>query len=91
MDLLELVREMLFLAVTLALPVAAAAMLGGIIGGLLVALVGLQDEVVAAMIRAVAVVLSLAVAGPTLAHHVRDFTAATWADLGELGRERHHG
>jgi type III secretory pathway component EscS len=85
-DLLDLVREMLVLAVMLVLPLAAAALAGGIVGGLVVALTGLQDQTVAGLVRAASVVLALFVTGAAMHDHVRSFAASAWTELGEMGR-----
>lgn len=86
-DLFDLVREMLTLAVFLVLPLAAAALGGGIVGGLLVALTGLQDQAVATLVRAASVVLALFVTGAAMHDEVRSFASAAWAGLPEIGRD----
>ena len=86
-DLFDLVREMLVLAVFLVLPLAAAALVGGVVGGLVVALTGLQDQTVATLVRAASVVLALFVTGTAMHDEVRSFASTVWADLPEIGRD----
>jgi type III secretory pathway component EscS len=86
-DLFDLVREMLVLAVVLVLPLAAAALAGGVVGGLVVALTGLQDQAVAGLVRAASVVLALFVTGAAMQDDVRSFASNAWAGLADLGRD----
>jgi type III secretory pathway component EscS len=86
-DLFDLVREMLALAVFLVLPLAAAALAGGIVGGLVVALTGLQDQTIAGIVRAASVVLALFVSGAAMHDEVRSFASDTWSGLAAMGRD----
>lgn len=86
-DLFDLVREMLALAVFLVLPLAAAALAGGIVGGLVVALTGLQDQTIAGIVRAASVVLALFVSGVAMHDEVRTFASDTWSGLAAMGRD----
>lgn len=80
-ELVDMVAEALGLAVTVVLPLALAGLAGGVVGGLLAALVGLQDQTVALLVRAAAVVVAIVLAGELLVDRVQSFTAQSWSRL----------
>jgi flagellar biosynthesis protein FliQ len=85
-EVLELVREGLALVVVAAIPLLFAALLGGVLAGVAVALLGLQDQTVAAVFRAAGVVIALLLVVDDLGEQLQTFTADAWATLPALGR-----
>jgi type III secretory pathway component EscS len=85
-ELFDLVREALMLAVTLVLPLALAALAGAVVGGLVVVLLGLQDQSIVSLVRAVSVVVTLLLVGGALRNEVVGFTADQWSTLAARGQ-----
>lgn len=79
MDGLPLILEGLELAAWLALPIVAAHLLAGVLGGVLQAITGWQDAALSQVPRLLAVVLVLAIAGPWMAESLVDFARQVWA------------
>lgn len=79
MDALPLVLQGLELAAWLALPIVAAHLLAGLIGGVLQALTGWQDAALSQVPRLLAIALVLMLAGPWMARSLVDFARLAWA------------
>ena len=86
-ELFDLVREALMLAVTLVLPLALAALAGAVVGGLVVVVLGLQDQNIAALVRAASVVVTLILVGGALRDEVVGFTTDQWSTLAARGQQ----
>lgn len=84
-ELADVVMHALGLAVTVVVPLALAALAGGVVGGLAATLVGLQDQTVALLFRAASVVVALVLAGGLMAQRVQDYTRESWTGLAALG------
>lgn len=85
-ELFDLVAEALMLAVTLVLPLALAALAGAVVGGLVVVLLGLQEQSIASLIRAGSVVVALLLVGGALRDQLVGFTATQWSTLAARGQ-----
>lgn len=85
-ELLDLVRDMFVLAVSLVVPLAAAGVVGGLLGGLFVSYIGLQDQSIAALVRAASVVVALVVTGASMHGRAQEFASEAWSTLPALGR-----
>ncbi len=85
-ELLDLVRDMFVLAVTLVVPLAAAGVVGGLLGGLFVSYIGLQDQSIAALVRAASVVVALVVTGASMHSRAQAFASEAWSTLPALGQ-----
>ncbi len=84
--MLELVWEMMTLTLTLLVPLVLAGLAGGIVGGLFVGYVGLQDQAIAAMIRAASVIVAVVITGSAMYASVQEFTATAWAQIATIGQ-----
>ncbi len=85
-ELLDLARDGLALAVLLALPIAGAALFGALVAGTLAAVTGLQDQTIALVARSASIVAVIVLALGAFTLEVRDFTADAWARLATLGK-----
>jgi type III secretory pathway component EscS len=83
-DLPELVQGGLMLAVWVALPLAAAALAGGVIAGLLGQWTGIQDASLGLVARAAFAIVALFVVAMVSGARVREFTKDAWNSLGNV-------
>ena len=74
----EIVIQGLVLTCWLVLPIALAALLGGIIGSLLQAITTWRDPVLSYVPRLIAVVLTLSASSPWIADEVTTFAKMAW-------------
>ena len=74
----EIVRDGLVLAFWEMVPIVASAVAASVVIGALGARVGLRDPQVAAIARAIAVVVALVVVGAAMAGEVATFGRALW-------------
>ena len=84
-DVLDLARDGLVLAIALILPFVAAAVAGSVVAGLLTQLTGLQDQSVAALARAAAVLVGLWLVAASLGDQMIAFTGDAWSGLAAIG------
>ena len=80
-----LVREGLVLALWLAAPLLVAALLAGVVTGLLGAFTQVQDPAVSLAVRVAAVGIAVAAFAPAIAHQVTAFTARLWPMIAAIG------
>ncbi len=73
-----LVREGLLLVLLLAAPVLVAAVIAGVVSGLIAAFTPLQDPAVALVPRVAAVGAALALFAPAIAHQLAAFATRLW-------------
>lgn len=85
-ELFDLVREMLMLAVTLIVPLALAAAAGAVVGGLAIMGLGLQDQAVAGLLRAAAVVLAVGATGAAGFDQAVSLTRTSWEHIERVGQ-----
>ena len=78
-DLVAQAQEALLLAVTLSLPVLAAALVVGLMVSVFQATTQIQDATLAHLPRLVAVAVCLALAGPWMARHIAGFALRAFA------------
>ncbi|MCB9564328.1 MAG: flagellar biosynthetic protein FliQ [Kofleriaceae bacterium] len=83
--LIGVLREGVLLALALAAPALAGALLAGIVTGVLGAVTQVQDASVAMAIRVVAVAGALAVAAPFIARQLGAFASHVLAMIPSLG------
>lgn len=77
-SLVALVREGILLALLLAAPVLVAALLAGIVTGLIAAFTQIQDPAVALVVRVAAIAAAIALFAPTIAHQLESFAEKLW-------------
>lgn len=76
--LAALVREGMLLVLLLAAPLLVAALLAGIVTGLIGAVTQIQDPAVGLVPRVAAVGAAIVLFGPSIAHQLEAFTAKLW-------------
>jgi flagellar biosynthesis protein FliQ len=84
-SLVGLAREGLLLALWLAAPLLVAALLAGILTGLVGAFTQIQDPAVALVPRVAAVGIALVVFAPSIGHQLEVFTSRLWPVIAALG------
>lgn len=84
-SLAALVREGLLLALLLAAPLLVAALLAGVITGLLGAFTQLQDPAVGLVPRIAAVGIALVLFAPSIAAQLEAFAARLWPLVPAIG------
>jgi flagellar biosynthesis protein FliQ len=82
---LALAREGLLLALWLAAPVLVAALLAGVVTGLIGAFTQIQDPAVGMLPRAAAVGAALVLFGPAIGRQLLAFTAQLWPLIAGIG------
>ena len=85
-ELLDLVRDMLMLAVTVLLPLVLAGAAGAVVGGVVVMWLGLQAQGWATMIRGIGVVVALVFTGAAAFDGAVERTRAVWFHVEDIGR-----
>lgn len=85
-ELFDVVRDLLALAVTVLVPLVLAGLAGAVVGGLAVMWLGLQDQAISAMIRGIAVVLALVFTGVAAFDGAVEHTTAAWSHVAALGQ-----
>jgi flagellar biosynthetic protein FliQ len=77
-SLVALVREGILLALLLAAPVLVAALLAGIVTGLIGAFTQIQDPAIALVARVAAIAAAIGLFGPAIAHQLESFATKLW-------------
>lgn len=77
-SLVALVREGFLLTLLLAAPLLVAALIAGVISGLLAAFTQIQDPAVALVPRVAAVGAAIVLFAPSIAHQLDAFAARLW-------------
>ncbi len=77
-SLVAIVREGLLLVLVLAAPVLVAALIAGVVSGLVAAFTQLQDPAVALVPRVVAIGAAIALFAPAIAHQLEAFASRLW-------------
>lgn len=84
--LVDLVRDGLVQAVLWALPLFGAAAAASVVAGWIAGRLGLQDASLSLMVRALAVVLALALVGPALGERAQALGSEALARLPAIGQ-----
>ena len=84
-SLVAVVREGLLLVLVLAAPVLVAALIAGVISGLVAAVTQLQDPAVALLPRVVAIGAAIALFAPAIAHQLEAFANRMWPLIAAAG------
>ena len=86
-----LVREAVLLALLVAAPLLLAALLAGIVSGLIGAFTQIQDPAVGMVARVAAGGVAIAMFAPSIAHQVEAFTGQMWPLIASIGSSRGGG
>ena len=84
-SLVALVREGLLLVLLLAAPILVAAVIAGVLSGLLAAFTQIQDPSVALVPRVAAVAAAIALFAPAIAHQLVAFADKIWPLVASIG------
>jgi flagellar biosynthetic protein FliQ len=84
-SLVAVVHEGLLLVLVLAAPVLVAALIAGVISGLVAAFTQLQDPAVALVPRVVAIGAAIALFAPSIAHQLEAFANRLWPLIAAAG------
>jgi flagellar biosynthesis protein FliQ len=84
-SLVAVVREGLLLALWLAAPVLVAALIAGIVTGLIGAFTQIQDPAVGLLPRVAAVGAALVLFAPAIGHQLDAFTSRLWPLVAAVG------
>lgn len=84
-SLVALVREGLLLVLLLAAPILVAAVIAGVLSGLLAAFTQIQDPSVALVPRIAAVAAAIALFAPAIAHQLVAFADKIWPLVASIG------
>jgi type III secretion protein S len=84
-SLVALVREGLLLVLLLAAPILVAAVIAGVLSGLLAAFTQIQDPSVALVPRVAAVAAAIALFAPAIAHQLVAFADRIWPLVASIG------
>lgn len=82
--LLQVVREGLYLALLVSLPVLAVSLIVGLLFGILQAATQLQEQTLSFVPRLAAVLLAIALLGGWMGAQVLRYTAGLWQILGDV-------
>ena len=82
--LLQVVREGLYLALLVSLPILAVSLVVGLIFGILQAATQLQEQTLSFVPRLAAVLLAIALLGSWMGAQVLRYTAGLWQVLGDV-------
>ena len=83
--LVALVREGMVLVLLLAAPLLVAALIAGVLTGLLGAFTQIQDPSVALVPRVAAIAAAIALFAPAIAHQLEAFAARMWPLIAQIG------
>jgi flagellar biosynthetic protein FliQ len=84
-SLVSVLREGLLLVLLLAAPLLVAALVAGILTGLVAAVTQVQDPAVALVPRVAAVGAALVLFGPAIAHQLEAFASRLWLLIASIG------
>jgi flagellar biosynthesis protein FliQ len=84
-SLVAVMREGLLLALWLAAPLLVAALVAGVLTGLIGAFTQIQDPAVGLVPRVAAVGVALVVFGPSIAHQLDAFAGRLWPLVAAIG------
>jgi len=85
-ELSPLVQEGLWLAVMAVMPLVLAGLLGSMVAGWLAVRMGLQDPVMAGVLRGICVLGALVTTADELGEEARRLASETWGELAAVGR-----
>ena len=85
--LVDLVREGMLLVLLLAAPLLVAALIAGVITGLVGAATQIQDPAVGLVPRVAAVGAAIVLFGPSIAHQLEAFAAKLWPLITAAGTQ----
>lgn len=77
-SLVALLREGFLLALLLAAPVLVAALVAGVLSGLVAAFTQLQDPAISVVLRVVGAGVAIVVFAPSIGHQLVAFSARIW-------------
>ena len=80
-----IVREGMVLVLLLAAPVLVAALIAGILSGLVAAFTQIQDPAVALVPRVAAVGVAIVLFAPAIAHQLEAFASRLWPLIAAIG------
>jgi flagellar biosynthetic protein FliQ len=83
--LVGVLREALLLVLLLAAPLLIAALIGGIVAGLIGAFTQIQDPALGLVARVAAVGLALVMFAPSIAHQLDAFASRLWPLVAAVG------
>jgi flagellar biosynthetic protein FliQ len=86
-DLVGVVREGMLLALWLAAPLLVAAVIAGVVGGLLAVFTQIQDPAVALAPRVAGVAVAIALFASSIAHQLEAFAARLWPLITAIGMQ----
>ncbi len=84
-SLLALVREGVLLALLLAAPLLVAALIAGVLTGLVGAVTQVQDPSIGLVPRVAAVGVAIVLFAPSIAHQLEAFAARIWPLIAAVG------
>jgi len=84
--LVDLLREGVLLALLLVAPVLVAALIAGIVTGLLAAFTQIQDPAVGLVPRVAAIGVAIVLFGPSIASQLAAFAGRVWPLIEAVGR-----
>ncbi len=84
-SLVAIAREGMVLVLLLAAPLLVAALIAGVLSGLLAAFTQIQDPAVALAPRVAAVGAAIALFAPAIAHQLAAFATKLWALVATIG------
>ena len=84
-NLVSLVREGMLLVLLLAAPLLVAALVAGVLSGLVAVFTQIQDPSVALVPRLVAVAAAIALFAPAIAHQLEAFSNRLWPLIAAVG------
>ena len=84
-SVVALLREGLLLVLLLAAPILVAAVIAGVLSGLLAAFTQIQDASVALVPRVAAVAAAIALFAPAIAHQLVAFAGRVWPLVASIG------
>jgi flagellar biosynthesis protein FliQ len=82
---MEAVRKMLYLSTVLSLPVLGAALVVGLVIGLLQAVTSIQEQTLSFVPKLIAIVATLVVAGPWMMRLLMEYTGEIILSLPKFG------
>jgi flagellar biosynthetic protein FliQ len=84
-DLISIVREGMLLVLWLAAPLLVAALIAGVIGGLISVFTQIQDPAVGLVPRVAGVAIAIALFAGSIAHQLEAFAAKLWPVVTAVG------
>lgn len=82
---IEALRKMLYVSIELSLPVLGAALVVGLIVGILQAITSIQEQTLAFVPKLLAIIMVFVIAGPWMLRLIMDYSAELFASLPHFG------